>query len=55
MENYLQKIKPNVGEAWKTDELFLKVKSNIKYLYALIDDDVRNFLDLELKVKSYQK
>jgi putative transposase len=39
MENYLQIIiKPNAGEAWRTDELFLKVRSNMKYLCALMDD-----------------
>ena len=25
MENYLEQIKPNVVEVWRTDELFLKV------------------------------
>jgi transposase-like protein len=26
MENYLEKIKPNVGEAWRTDELIFESK-----------------------------
>lgn len=41
MQKYLEKITPNVGDAWRTDELFLKVKGNLKYLYALMDDDTR--------------
>jgi len=41
MEKYLEKIKPNVGQAWRTDELYLKVKGNTKYLYALMDDETR--------------
>ncbi len=41
MEQYLEKIKPNVGQAWRTDELYLKVKGNTKYLYALMDDETR--------------
>jgi hypothetical protein len=41
MEKYLEKIKPNVGNAWRTDELFLKIKGNMKYLYALMDDETR--------------
>jgi putative transposase len=41
MGNYLEKIKPRVGDAWRTDELFLKVKGNMKYLYALMDDETR--------------
>jgi transposase-like protein len=43
MQNYLDKIKPNVGDAWRTDELFLKVKGDMKYLYALMDDDETRF------------
>jgi putative transposase len=41
MNKYLEKIKPNVGQAWRTDELYLKVKGNTKYLYALMDDETR--------------
>ena len=28
MEKYLEKIKPKVGEACRTDELYLKIKGN---------------------------
>ena len=41
MENYLDKIKPNVGETWRTNELFVKIKGDMKYLYALMDDETR--------------
>lgn len=41
MESYLDQIVPNVGEKWRADELYLKVKGNTKYLYALMDDDTR--------------
>jgi putative transposase len=41
MQKYLEQIKPNVGNAWRTDELFLKVNGDMKYLYALMDDDTR--------------
>lgn len=41
MESYLDKIMPSVGEKWRADELYLKVKGNTKYLYALMDDDTR--------------
>jgi transposase-like protein len=37
--------KPYVGYAWRTDEVFLKVKGDMKYLYALMDDDT--FLDAQ--------
>jgi transposase-like protein len=38
MEKYLDKITPQVSDTWRADELFLKVKGNMKYLYALMDD-----------------
>ena len=38
MEKYLDKITPNVSDTWRADELFLKVRGNMKYLYALMDD-----------------
>jgi putative transposase len=37
MEKYLDKITPKISTAWRTDELYLKVKGNTKYLYALMD------------------
>lgn len=41
MERYLDKLKPQVGDTWRTDELFLKVRGNLKYLFAMMDDDTR--------------
>jgi transposase-like protein len=48
MQKYLAKITPNVGDAWRTDELFLKVKANLKYLYTLMDDDTRFWIAQEV-------
>jgi putative transposase len=53
MENYLDKIKPNVGDAWKTDELFLKVKGDMKYLYALMDDETRLWIAQQVADTKY--
>ena len=44
MDKYLEQIKPQVSNTWRADELFLKVQGNMKYLYALMDDETR-FLD----------
>jgi transposase-like protein len=41
MQNYVDKIKPKVGDAWRTDELYLKIRGNTKYLYAIMDDQTR--------------
>jgi transposase-like protein len=41
MERYLEQIKPNVGDAWRTDELYLKINGNTRYLYAMMDHQTR--------------
>ena len=41
MNKYLDKITPKVSTSWRTNELYLKVKGNMKYLYALMDDETR--------------
>jgi transposase-like protein len=41
MEKYLEQITPQVSDKWRTDELYLKIKGDRKYLYAMMDDDTR--------------
>ena len=41
MEKYLDQITPQVGDAWRADELYLKVKGDMKYLFAMMDNDTR--------------
>ncbi len=41
MERFADTIKPQVGEAWRTDELYLKIKGNRKYLFAMLDSETR--------------
>jgi putative transposase len=41
MQTYLSRIIPKVGDAWRTDELHIKVHGNMKYMYALMDDQTR--------------
>ncbi len=41
MQTYLNRITSNVGNAWRTDELYVKFKGNMKYMYALMDDETR--------------
>ncbi len=44
METYLDKIRPQVGEAWRTDEIYMKVKGNRRYLFAMLDSETRYWL-----------
>jgi len=41
METYLEKITPIVSNVRRTDELYVKIKGNMKYMYALMDDETR--------------
>lgn len=53
MNGYLESVKPNVGDAWRTDELFLKVKGDMKYLYALMDDETRFWIAQQVADTKY--
>ena len=48
MENYLEKIKPNVGDTWRADELYIKIKGDMKYLFAMMDDETRFWIAQEV-------
>jgi transposase-like protein len=48
MNRYLDRITPNVGSVWRADELYLKVKGNMKYLFALMDDQTRFWIAQEV-------
>jgi transposase-like protein len=48
MENYVEKLKPNVGDTWRADEIYIKVKGNMKYLFAMMDDETRFWIAQEV-------
>jgi putative transposase len=48
MEKYLDQIKPQVSDTWRADELYLKVKGNMKYLFAMMDDETRFWIAQEI-------
>ena len=41
MEKYLDQITPQVSDTWRTDELYVKIRGNMKYLFAMMDSDTR--------------
>jgi putative transposase len=53
MESYLEQIRPQVSNTWRADELFLKVKGNMKYLYALMDDETRFWIAQQVADTKY--
>ncbi len=44
MERFADSITPQVGEQWRTDELYLKIKGERKYLFAMLDSETRFWL-----------
>jgi transposase-like protein len=53
MQGYLEKITPKVSDTWRTDELFLKIKGDTKYLYALMDDETRFWIAQQVSDSKY--
>jgi transposase-like protein len=53
MKQYADRITPNVSDTWRADELFLKVKGNMKYLYAVIDDQTRFWIAQQVADTKY--
>ena len=44
MDRYLNMITPQVGEQWRTGEIFLMIMGNRRYLFAMLDSDTRYWL-----------
>lgn len=53
MEAYLVKIQPQLSDTWRADEMFLKMKGELKYLYALMDDQTRFWIAQEVASTKY--
>ncbi|HXG14578.1 MAG TPA: DDE-type integrase/transposase/recombinase [Candidatus Nitrosotenuis sp.] len=48
MQEYLDKITPQVGDIWRADEIFMKFSGNMKYLFAMMDDESRFLIAQEV-------
>jgi len=55
MQEHLDKLTPQVSDTWRSDELFLKVKGNTKYLYALMDDETRFWIAQQVADTKYKE
>jgi transposase-like protein len=53
MEKYLNQLTPQVSDAWRADELFLKIKGDMKYLYAVMDNDTRFWIAQQVSDSKY--
>jgi len=48
MQNYTESIVPNVSDTWRADEVYVKVKGDLKYLFAMMDDETRFLIAQEV-------
>ena len=48
MEEYVKTIDPKVSDTWRADELWVKVKGDMKYLFAVMDDETRFWIAQEV-------
>ncbi|MGI0101083.1 MAG: IS6 family transposase [Nitrosotalea sp.] len=48
MQKYLDDITPQVGDTWRADEVFVKIRGNQKYLFAMMDDETRFLIAQEV-------
>jgi putative transposase len=48
MKDYAEKLVPNVSDTWRADEIYMKVKGNMKYLFSMMDDETRFWIAQEV-------
>ena len=48
MKNYAEKLVPSVSDIWRADEIRFKVRGNMKYLFAVMDDETRFWIAQEV-------
>jgi len=48
MRKYLGRITPQVSGTWRADELYVKIKGDMKYLFAIMDDQTRFLIAQEV-------
>ncbi len=48
MEKYIEQLKPNVSDTWRADELWMTFKGDMKYVFAIMDDETRFWIAQEV-------
>ena len=48
MESYIDKLRPKVSDTWRADELWVKIKGDMKYVFAIMDDETRYWIAQEV-------
>jgi putative transposase len=48
MKSHLDKITPQVGDTWRADEVYVKIRGELKYVFSLMDDETRFWIAQEV-------
>lgn len=48
MKEHLNKIMPQVGDAWRADEVYTKIRGEMKYVFSLMDSETRFWIAQEV-------
>jgi transposase-like protein len=48
MKKYLDTITPQVGDTWRADEVYVKIRGELKYVFSLMDDQTRFWIAQEV-------
>ena len=54
MKKYIAKLKPEVSDTWRADELWMKFKGDMKYVFAIMDDETRYWISQEVAETKYK-
>jgi putative transposase len=46
--SYTESMVPIVSDTWRADEIYLKVRGNMKYLFSMMDDETRFWIAQEV-------
>ncbi len=48
MQRYVEQLKPQMSDTWRADELWVKISGDMKYVFALMDDETRFWIAQEV-------
>ena len=46
MDRYLKRLTPQVGEEWRTDEVYTSIRGKRRYLFVMLDSEKRYWLSM---------
>lgn len=54
LTKYIEKLRPVVSDRWRADELWIKIRGDMNYMFALMDDETRYLIAQEVADSKYK-